>query len=488
MNVGLVLSQKANDYPEYKALALRDRRLTFAELNDFANRIAHALERRGIAQGDAIALIFPNSIELALLYYGIMKRGAIAAFLDPRLGMPEARSIIERTEAKLIFADPRLRHHENLGELAPLVWTTPEWEKEFLGDASDEEVIANIEETDTALYLHTSGTTGMPKIVALSYRNLDCFPKAMGSVYHTDAHTIMGMVLPMSHISGPIMLNELVDKGSSMVIIDDLNPDFLLKTIEKEKINYFHAVPPIFQAISKSQTEKYDLSSLKFIAMMGTSVPISVMQAFKAKVPHTAILQGYGLTETSPLITTLAPEDEFRAFGSIGKAVPEANVQVVDDEGHALPPHEAGEIIVRGPMVMQGYLKDPEATAKKIRDGWFHTGDIGQYDEERFFYHLGRKDDLIVTEKGLKFYPAEVENVLLSLPEILEAAVVQVKDGKQAIIKAFVVMAPEKEISEHALRTHCQNRLAAFKIPKVFVVRESLPKTGSNKIQKSALR
>ena len=488
MNVGQVLAQRAQDRANHEALILRDRRLTFAEINAFANRLAHALEKKGIEQGDAVALIFPNSIELALLYFGLMKKGAIVALLDPRLGIPEARSIIERTEAKLIFADPRLKGYEALADLAPMIWTHPSWDDEFLGNASDAEIVANIEEADTALYLHTSGTTGMPKIVVLSYRNLDYFPLTMGVFYHTDADTILGIVLPMSHISGPIMLNELVDEGSRLVIIDELNPDHLLKTVEKEKITYFHAVPPIFQALLKSGHLGYDVFSLKFIAMMGTSVPLSVMQAFKGKFPHVAVVQGYGLTETSPFITTLPLEDEFRAFGSIGKAVPEAEVRIIDEEGRPLPPNEAGEIIVRGPMVMKGYLKDPDATARKIRDGWFYTGDIGKYNEEGFFYHLGRKDDLIVTEKGLKFYPAEVEDILLSLPEVLEAAVIQVKEGKQAIIKAFIVLAPGKEISEHELRSYCQDKLAAFKIPRVFVFRESLPKTGSNKIQKSALR
>ncbi|GAB6281277.1 MAG: hypothetical protein STSR0008_00160 [Ignavibacterium sp.] len=299
----------------------------------------------------------------------------------------------------------------------------------------------------------------------------------------------MGMVLPMSHISGPIMLNELVFEGCKMVIIDQINPITIFEEIHKHRITYFHAVPPIFNLMLKTNSTNYDLSSLRLIAMMGTSVPVALMKQFKEKFPNTYVIQGYGLTETSPLITLTPLENSENKMHSIGKPVPGAEIKVVDEEGNFLGPNEIGELIVKGPMVMKGYLGNSELNKDKVKNGFYYTGDLVKYDEENYYYYMGRRDDLIVLSNGLKVYPAEIENVLLTNPKVLEAAVVGVYSEKEMgnILAVFIVSVIGINISESEIRSFCSEHLATFKVPKQITFVDLIPKTSTGKVIKSEL-
>jgi len=258
-------------------------------------------------------------------------------------------------------------------------------------------------EKDTALYLHTSGTTSRPKIVELSYSNLDCFPKALQTIMDDKIETVAGIVLPMSHISGPIMLNFTIATQCKLSIISQVNPESLFENIAKHKITFFHAVPPIFNLMLKyNLSEKYNISSLDVIAMMGTSVPASVMQAFKKTFPFVTVLQGYGLTETSPLITLTKRKDAIKKMNSMGCPVQDAEVKVVNEKDEPVGENEIGELIVKGPMVMKGYLNAPEENKKRFKNGFFYTNDLVKYDAENYFYHMGRRDDMVVLHNGKK--------------------------------------------------------------------------------------
>jgi long-chain acyl-CoA synthetase len=340
---------------------------------------------------------------------------------------------------------------------------------------------------DDALILYTSGTTGEPKGVVLSYRNLAQYPRVMSWLGMTDASTVRGCILPMSHIVGPIVCNDLADKEFTLVIFDQINPVTLLEGIQKHRVTVFESVPIVFQLLlGVRELSSYDTRSVKIAAMMGTTIPLPLLRAFQTAQPHIKVIQGYGLTETSPMITLVEPEKAQTKVGSIGRAVVGIEVKIVDEAGREVPTGEPGEIITRGPHLMQGYFRKPAETATRIRDGWLHTGDIGKMDADGYYYHLGRRDDMIITG-GLNVYPAEVENLIYTYPGVQETIVFAIPDLKRGhVIGAAVVARPGAAIVEKELLTFLRGNLANFKVPQKIVLRESLPRTSSGKLIREA--
>jgi long-chain acyl-CoA synthetase len=309
----------------------------------------------------------------------------------------------------------------------------------------------------------------------------------MERMHHTSADTVWGCILPMSHISGPIYLNEIADKGSSMVIFDQFNPITLLEGIQKHRVTVFHGVPVIFQLIlGVPNLKEYDTKSVELASMMGTTVPLSLMRAFKNAQPHVNVIQGYGLTETSPLITLTEPHMADKKMASIGRPVPDIDMRIVDENDRELPEGEAGEIATRGPHVMKGYFRRTDATAERIRDGWLYTGDVGRRDGDGYYYHLGRKDDMIITG-GLNVYPAEVENMLCDHPAVQEAVVFPIPEPRRGqVIGAAVVLSQGQKVAEKELLGFLRANLASFKVPQQIVVRDSLPRTATGKAVRDA--
>lgn len=484
MDVGQRLRRRCENDPHRRALIYQDQVIDFQELDRRVEAVRRQLLELGIRQGMAVGLILPNCLEFAYLYFALMRMGAIAAPMDVRLGAVELSALLTHCEIRFAFVAAGFAHAKALPAHLHLIETGAL----TLDQAPPDEPPARIEPQATALYLHTSGTTGLPKVVELSFANLDCYPQMM-RMLGSDHREVIAMVLPMSHISGPIMLNEIIDKGSSLVIIDRLSGAHLLQSIQRHRISFIHGVPPIFQMMLAAEPEKYDLSSLRVAAMMGTSVPLAVMQAFKARLPHVKVLQGYGMTETSPLLTITPLKDADAHLDSIGRAVPMGEVYIADAQGHRLPPGEVGEIVARGPMLMKGYLKNPQATALRIRDGLLHTGDAGKQDAEGFFYHLGRLDDQIVTRQGLNVHPTEVENVLLLHPAVQDAAVVGVQDAaEQGPVVVAYVIARGAAPSSIELRQHCLAHLASYKVPKRFEFVSELPRNATGKLVRERLK
>jgi len=321
----------------------------------------------------------------------------------------------------------------------------------------------------------------------LSYQNLVQYPRVMGEMGITDASTVRGCILPMSHIVGPVVCNEVADKGFTLVIFDQINPVTLLEGIQKHRVTVFEAVPIVFQLLlGVRNLRDYDTRSVKIAAMMGTSVPVPLLRAFKTVQPHVKVIQGYGLTETSPMITLVEPDRAVDKMGSIGRAVPGVEIKIVDENGKEAPVGEPGEIITRGPHVMKGYFRKPEATAARIRDGWLYTGDVGKCGEDGYYYHLGRRDDMIITG-GLNVYPAEVENMIYSYAKVQETVVFPIPDEKRGrVIGAAIVPRPGETIVERDLLSFLRANLANFKVPQKIVVREALPRTSSGKVIRDA--
>ena len=498
MHVGKVLHDTVQRIPHKTAVIFKDQVLSFSNLELMAARLANKLRTFDVDRGDRVAIVLPNSSQWVVAYFSIMKLGAVAVPLDFRLKGEELFPILTDARVKVAITSELYSSVAVFSDVDSINGVIVTGERVADGLSSYEEVVNDASlsspivvensEDEEALYLYTSGTTGKPKGVVLTFANLDMFPEGMGTILKTSEDDVLGCLLPMSHITGPILCNELVVRGSTLFIFDQLRPDKILSGIERQRVTYFHSVPPIFEAILHvPHKERFDLSSLRFIAMMGTSVPLPLLTTFKKTFPSVAVIQGYGLTETSPFISLLPLEYAEKKIGSIGRAVPRADVKLVDDTGEEVPGSEIGELIVSGPMLMKCYHNNPEATQERIRDGWLYTGDLCRKDEDGFYYHLGRKDDMIIVG-GLNVYPAEVEQVLQGHPLIQEVGVVGLPDKDRGeIIKAAVVVKSGSDMTRKEIIAYCKERLATFKVPKIVELWDELPKSSTGKIVRRLL-
>ena len=484
-----VLEKTAARQAQKTAIIAKEEQLTFGELNHQAQALASHLHREGIRRGDRVGLLLPNSTAIPLSYYATQKIGAVTVILDARLKGKELQGVLSDADLSLLIVHSQLfsEVEENFKTLASI----PTWIVNGTGPRSFESRRAtsagtvsapNLQADDDALILYTSGTTGEPKGVVLSYRNLNQYPRVMGELGITDTSTIRGCILPMSHIVGPVVCNELAERGYTLVIFDQINPITLLEGIQKYRVSVFESVPIVFQLLmGVKNLASYDTSSVKIAAMMGTSIPLPLLRAFQSAQPHIKVIQGFGLTETSPLITLVEPNQAEAKVGSIGRAVPDVEVKIIDQAGNELGVDEPGEIITRGPHVMKGYFRRPDATAERVRDGWLYTGDVGKRGTDGYYYHLGRRDDMIITG-GLNVYPAEVENLIYTYPGVQENIVFAIPDDKRGqVIGAAVVPRPGAHLSEKELLAFLRANLANFKVPDKIVVRDSLPRTSSGK-------
>jgi long-chain acyl-CoA synthetase len=342
---------------------------------------------------------------------------------------------------------------------------------------------------DTAVILYTSGTTGRPKGAELSHFNM--FFNAMVSaekLLGVTSEDVLLATLPLFHSFGQTcVMNVTTFLGATMTMLPRFEPVKAAEIIQRDKVTLFAGVPTMyFYLLNHPEIAKFDLSSLRRCASGGSAMPVEVMHAFNKKY-NVTIMEGYGLSETSP-VASFNHLDRPVKPGSIGTPIWGVEMRVVDPEGKALPAGELGEIAIRGHNVMKGYYKRPEATAEAIRDGWFHSGDLGRMDEEGFFFVVDRVKDMII-RGGFNVYPREVEELLYAHPAVAEAAVIGVPD--QALgeeIKAVVAFKPGQSASEQELIDYCKERLAAYKYPRSIEIRDTLPKTATGKILKRELK
>ena len=495
-----MLRTTASRLPDKKAVIFGNKTFTFSELDRGADQIANFLSHRGIKKGDRVAIVFPNIPEFVIVYFGIIRLGAIGVPLDFRFKGDELSAVLIDADVKSLFTlkNKFVEIESDLGAARSRLHTIVLFEGDHPETFSLEALLNKaapprlddtpIDETDEALYLYTSGTTGTPKGVVLTFRNLDYYPLTMNRMVGAGENDVIGFIIPLSHISGPVVSNMIALNGSTVLLFDNLRPDRILEEVDRFGVTYFFGVPPIFQSILRvPHRERYQLKNLVYVSMMGTNVPLLLMQEFRRAFPTVKVIQGYGLTEASPSITLMPLEYADIKMGSIGLPVPEITLKLLDGNGKEVSSGDVGEIVVKGPMVMKGYHNNPEATQEMIKDGWLHTGDLGKMDQEGFVYHLGRKDDMIITG-GLNVFPAEVENVLLKHPGIIEAGAVGIPDEDRGqAIKAVVVLKPEKTLDKKALLTFCREHLANFKVPKIIESRDALPKTSTGKVSRQDL-
>ena len=497
MDVGEVLRSAAQKQPDKAAVIFGRRNISYGNLHDMVNRLSCTLVQKGVKKGDAVILMLHNTWEFVVSYFSIARIGAVTVPIDVRLKGEELAAIIADSGARFLIV------HHGLFETSEEIFSnyvsrdrmvfvdekglTGDFEALIRDETLSGDTRVPVSDADEAVYYYTSGTTGKPKGVVLTFGNLDSFQE--GITPYATKDDIVGYVLPMSHVSGTLVCNEILFRGSTLCIFDNLRPDKIVHTMQDQKVSWFFSVPPIFEAMLRvPHIETYNLSSLRWIAMMGTSVPIPLMEKFHQQFPATAVIQGYGLTETNGPFTLVPLAAAETRKGSVGTPIPRAEVKVIDNEGKELPCGEAGEILVRGPMVMKCYHNDPYGTREKIKNGWLNTGDIGRFDEDGFLYHLGRKDDMMIVG-GLNVFPAEIENVLKQHPLIHEVAAVGVSDKDRGeVIKAAVVLADGAVVPEKEIISFCRQRLASYKVPRIVEFRKSLPRTTTGKIARRLLK
>jgi len=498
MIYGDMIGRWAKASPDKEALydAIENRRYSYRELAGEINRMAHFLQTDlGIQKGDRVACLALNRAEYIVLFFGLGRLGAVMVPLNFRLAKNEFIYFLEDAAPKAMFFDQEhqdivtqlkddvsLPHYVCFDDHATLGVSLPSlWDK--LSDDDLEEVSITAE--DPQLIIYTSGTTGLPKGVLLTHGMLTW--NAMNTILGWDMRASDRTILhaAMFYTAGwNVFTLPLFTCRGSNILIRSFDPDLILDLMDQEKVSVFFGVPTMFQMLIDSP--KFAATSFEHIRFMvsgGAPMSRDIFDIFKEQ-KSIRIWEGYGLTEVGP--------NNFMAngkLGTIGHPMPYMDVRLIDADGKDVEPGEEGEILLRGPNVCAGYLNKPEATAEAIRDGWFHTGDLGRVDEDGHMAIAGRLKDMFISG-GANIYPAEIERVIEAHPMVTGAAVIGVPDDRWGEVgKAIVEVKPGKSLTLEELQDYLKDRIGKFKIPKYLKVVDELPRTpASGKIQKFILQ
>jgi long-chain acyl-CoA synthetase len=434
--------------------------------------------------------MLPNTPAFAVVFYGIMRRGAIAVPMNPLLKSREVEFYLSNTGAKALFGTPAFAQAATDGAAAAGAhcWLADDaWLADLVADLPEQGAPVDRDDTDTAVVLHTSGTTGKPKGAELTHgglaRNAEVGVRTLLKIGPDDV--VMGC-LPLFHVFGLTCgLNAAVTVGAMLTLIPRFDPAKALQVIARDHVTVFEGVPTMYSALL-SVADDFPASataSLRLCASGGAALPVQVLTDFENRFGAT-ILEGYGLSETSPIACFNHP-DRDRKAGSIGTPIEGVEMRVVDDNGRELAPGEAGEVQIRGHNVMKGYWNLPEETAAAISDdGWFGTGDIGKIDDDGYFYIVDRKKQMII-RGGLNIYPREIEEVLYEHPAVAEACVIGIPhDSLGEEVGAAVALKDGVSAEPEELREFVKQRVAAYKYPRKVWLVDALPKGPTGKIQR----
>jgi long-chain acyl-CoA synthetase len=493
LNLALILEAAAASRPDHAAIRLNDFSLSYRELDRAARGFATSLRARGIEPDEAVALMIPNVPQFTIAYFGSLYAGCRVVPLNVLLSGPEVAYHLEDSDARLLIAHPLFAEPALVGAAVAGVDVVEAAEgSETVAAMAAADPIERMHPTlpsDTAVIIYTSGTTGKPKGAELTHSNLLLNCKVVVPELLPFGHDDIALAtLPLFHSFGQTcMQNAVIAAGGTFILLPRFGPQEAFEIIERDRVTIFAGVPTMYFALLHFQgADGYDLSSLRHCMSGGAAMPVDVMRAFEAKYP-VQILEGYGLSETSP-VASFNMLDRPRKPGSVGYPVWGVEMSIRDDDDEPLPDGERGEICIRGHNIMKGYLKRPEATAEAIRDGWFHSGDIGVRDEDGCYTIVDRKKDMIL-RGGFNVYPREVEEVLFAHADIAEAAVIGVAhDSHGEEVKAVIALHPGRELSAADVIDYCKQNLAAYKYPRIVEFIDELPKGPTGKILKRELR
>jgi long-chain acyl-CoA synthetase len=492
-NLALDLREAAQMYPERPAVRLDDMILSYARLDELSARAAGWLRSRGVRPGDPVGIMLPNVPQFPVFYYGVLRAGGTVVPMNPLLKAREVAHYLGDSGARLVLA-----WESAAGEAAAGAATASAVSGSTVSVSVSDATLAEIAawptpltevtrraDDDTAVILYTSGTTGTPKGAELTHANMrrNAAVTATSLLGLGPDDVVMGC-LPLFHSFGQTCgLNAAVQSGACLTLVPRFSAAGALKVIERDRVTVFEGVPTMYVGLLGEGADGVDTASLRLCVSGGAALPVEVLHGFE-KAFGAVILEGYGLSETSP-VATFNRRDQ-RKPGSIGLPVEGVELRLVsvDDGDVAAPPGAVGEIAIRGHNVMKGYWNRPDATAAAIRGGWFHTGDLARADEDGFYYIVDRKKELII-RGGYNVYPREIEEVLYEHPAVLEAAVIGVPHaalGEE--VAAAVTLRPGREAAPDELRDWVKQRVAAYKYPRHVWLTDGLPKGATGKILK----
>jgi long-chain acyl-CoA synthetase len=439
---------------------------------------AHHLRERGIGVGDVVAVMLPNRLEFVVLLFAAWRIGAAVTPVNPSLTMAEVnRQVTDADAAILVVEEPVDAPVSvgifNVGELRP---HDPGTDRPHADSSA------------LALLIYTSGTTGVPKGVMLDHANLDAMTSMGLEALKLDPSDRCLLILPLFHVNGivvSVLMTLLAE--ASVVIADRFNPHTFFEVVEGERATFFSAVPTIYSMLAALPEDvRPDTTSLRFGICGAAPASAELLSRFEERYGF-PLIEGYGLSEAT-CASTLNPLDGPRRAGTVGLPVPRQEIRIIDSSGTELPRRVDGEVVLRGPNVMRGYLGRPEETAQVLIDGWLHTGDVGHLDAEGYLVLVGRSKDMII-RGGENIYPKEIEDVLVSHPSVLEAAVIGVPNEKWGeVVVAYIQPRPGATVDAAALKAVCAEHLSGYKRPTEYVVVEAIAKNAVGKIDKVSIR
>ncbi len=501
-------------FPRKQAIVCGERRWTYQEFCHRINRLSHGLRGFGIGKDDKVAILHPNCHVFLESYYAIPQIGAISVPINYRLSPREVAFVLKDSESKILIADLMFKNQingirEEIRGIERILWTGEPRGPDDSGDLSYEKVLEQaefsplpdppIKDEDIAQIYYTSGTTGRPKGVMLSHKNVATHALGTIAEIHLTDCDVWVHVAPLFHLADAWATWAVTWVGGTHVLVREFDAKVVLETIEKEKVTLTNLIPTMLNLmVNHPEVGRFDYSSLRVLLSGGAPIAPEVVRKIVVTF-HCDYIQTYGMTETSPYLTLsilkghlkkLSDEDQLRFKSKTGREFIGVEMKVVDEQGEEIKKDEkeVGEIIVKGDIVTKGYWKLPEETKKSVKDGWLYTGDMAVMDEEGYVTIVDRKKDMILTG-GENVYSTEVENVLYTHPAILECAVIGIPDQKWGeAVKGFVVLKSGQKATEEEIIQFCKERLAHYKAPKSIDFIGALPRTGSGKIHKKGLR
>jgi len=497
MNLANLLENTANRIPEHIAIRFEGDEITFQELNGRVNTLAGGLSHLGLTSGDTCILMMQSSIEFVTAYYALARMGVAIVPVNFLYKSHELKHIFEDSGARgFIGMDPFLEEPRKilkaLPDLKVRVASGVEPDSGFIPfqtvHGPDAFPTCPVGDDDTAAIIYTSGTTGVPKGAMLTHNNLSHNAMTVADMRVTDPDDLVIGVLPLYHIYGQTSaLNAAIYLGLTLHLFRQFDPDPVLELIASEESTLLFAVPTMLNRLIHTTDDAGPVrSSLRFCVSGGSSLPLEVLRRFE-RLFKTKIYEGYGLSECSPVCIE-NPFGKKTKAGSIGVPIPDFEARIVDGANREVDTDQVGELIVRGPGVMKGYLNRPKETAEAIVDGWLHTGDLARMDSDGYIFIVDRKKDMII-RGGYNIYPREIEELLFQHPAVVEGAVYGIPHedlGEE--VAAVVVLREDAEVTAEEIRLFVKERVAPYKYPRVIRIVDELPKSHTGKVLKRALR
>ncbi len=492
MNVKEALENTASEIPHKEAIVLGAQRVTYGELDEVSNKVANALLELGMKKGDNVAMLMSRRPEWVSNYFGVIKGGGVAVLLNPSLKAPELDSLLRDSDSEILITEKRFcQMVSSILPHIPLLKHVIEVDADsyikMVANSSSISPTIDIKDEDEVTMIYTCGVLGRQQGAVHTHASLMGTPPIVSAGIQRRREDIIINLVRFSHLFGlcEVLLGSIIT-GSTIVLVPNFTPRAVLEAVEKERGSIIFGVPAMYNALAMVRDKilkRYDLSSLRLAVTAGAKSFPELMKILEDEF-RLSLYEIFGLTEISAVSMSTFNS---RKLGTVGKPI--CNLKILDDSGKEVPRGEIGEAVFNAPWVMKGYYKAPELTAQVLKDGWFYTGDLVRMDEEGYLEYIEKKSSIIVTSSGLKVGSSEVESVLLSHPNVAEAAYVGVNDGYMGpILTAFVVLEKGRSATSEDLASLCYQNLADFKLPKRIEFVDNIPKTSLGKVDRKKLK